>query len=212
VVSGDRAVRKGLVYVISGPSGTGKGTIREILMRNHPELNFCVSVTTRTPRPGEISGVSYVFTDREDFQGKLSRGEFLECATVYGNMYGTLRGPVDEKRDAGEDVLLEKDVQGALAIKKALPEAILIFIAPPSVGELRARIEKRGTETKRDMDVRLGFARDEIGQIENFDYVVVNYHVQEAVAVFEAIITAERHRVENQLEIIAKCLEETGLS
>lgn len=205
-------MRKGLVYVISGPSGAGKGTIRDIVMRNHPELGFCVSVTTRKPRPGEISGVSYVFTDTGDFQEKLSRGEFLECATVYGNMYGTLRGPVDEKRYAGEDVLLEKDVQGALAIKKALPEAILIFIAPPSVGELRSRIEKRGTETARDMSIRLGSAREEITQIEHFNYVVVNYDVDEAVAVFEAIITAERHKVENQPDIIVKCLEESGRS
>jgi len=201
-------VRKGLVYVISGPSGAGKGTIREVVMRNHPELNFCVSVTTRRPRPGEVSGSSYIFTDTGDFQEKLTRGEFLECATVYGNMYGTLRGPVDAIRHAGEDVLLEKDVQGALAIKKALPEAILIFIAPPSVGELRSRIEKRGTETASDMSIRLGFARDEIAQIEHFNYVVVNYSVNEAVAVFEAIITAERHKVENQPDIIVKCLEE----
>jgi len=195
VSGGERLPGRGRLFVISGPSGTGKGTIRDIVMQNHPELRFCVSVTTRRPRPGEIHGVPYIFITEDDFMGKRSRSEFLEDANVYGNFYGTLRSPVEECLIEGCDVLLEKDVQGALAIKASMPEAVLIFIAPPSVGELESRIKKRGTETAADVARRMDSARGELNQARRFDYVVVNYVVEDSVRVLEAIITAERHRV-----------------
>lgn len=191
--------RKALLFCISGPSGAGKGTIRQALAESHPEIQFCVSVTTRKPRPHEVPGVSYVFTDVTDFEARLSRGEFLESATVYGNRYGTPREPVERLLEQGSDVLLEKDVQGALAIKREMPQAILIFIAPPTVDELRSRILKRGTETADELARRLGYAELEMNQIRHFDYVVVNYEVVESVKVLRAIILAERHRTSNQV-------------
>lgn len=201
--------KRGLLYVMSGPSGTGKGTIRDIVLKNHPELRFCVSITTRRPRPGEVDGVHYVFMSINDFEERLSRAEFLESANVYGNLYGTLRAPVEDCLVLGCDVLLEKDVQGALAIKQSMPEAVLIFIAPPSVDELRSRIMKRGTETAPDLARRLESARDELNKAEHFNYVVVNYVVEDSVKVLEAIITAERHRVRAEAVVGDMCSKET---
>lgn len=204
-----RVPRRGLLFVISGPSGAGKGTLRELLMKKHPELRHCVSVTTRKPRPGEIPGVSYIFTDPRDFESRLARGEFIETANVYGNLYGTPREPVETLLAQGCDVILEKDTQGALSIDKEMPEAILIFIAPPSVDELRARIEKRGTETPADAMCRLSWAEHELKQIKHFDYVVVNYEVEQSVEALRAIIIAERHRVKNQGAVLSELVKET---
>ena len=190
------------MFCISGPSGTGKGTIREAFERKHPDLEFCVSVTTRLPRPNEEPGVSYIFVGVDEFHQMAERGEFLETANVYGNYYGTPREPVTRLLEQGVDVLLEKDVQGALAIKQKMPEAVLVFIAPPSFDELRARIMKRGTETDNDVEVRLGWAEAELKQVRHFDYVVVNYEVAESVRVLDAIVVAERHRTKRLREYI----------
>lgn len=175
-------------------------------MKSDPRLAFCVSVTTRRPRAGEIPGVNYTFVDVAEFRKREARGEFLESAEVYGNLYGTPRAPVEQLVQSGQDVLLEKDVQGALAIKKQMPFAILVFIAPPSVDELKARILKRGTETTEDVECRLGCAVREMDEIRHFDYVVVNYDIGRTTKVLEAIVTAERHRTRN-LDPARECLE-----
>jgi len=199
--------KRGLLVVISGPSGAGKGTTREALMRGDPGLVFCVSVTTRRPRAGEIPGVNYTFVDVADFRKREAQGEFLESAQVYGNLYGTPRAPVEQLIESGQDVLLEKDVQGALAIKRRMPPAILVFIAPPSVDELKARILKRGTETAEDLECRLGCALREMHETQHFDYVVVNYDIDGTTRVLEAIVIAERHKVRHS-NPAQECLEE----
>jgi len=178
-------------------------------MRRHPELAFCVSVTTRRPRAGEAAGVNYIFTDIQDFDRRAAKGEFLESANVYGNLYGTPHTPVEELLGQGRDVMLEKDPQGARSIKQIMPDAILVFIAPPSVDELKSRIMKRGTETDADLMHRLGCAGGEMNQIRRFDYVVVNYEVADSVMILEAIITAERHRVGDLKSFFDECPEET---
>jgi guanylate kinase len=198
--------KRGLLFVISGPSGAGKGTTREALMRGDPGLAFCVSVTTRRPRAGEIPGVNYTFVDVADFRKSEAQGEFLESAQVYGNLYGTPRAPVEHLIESGQDVLLEKDVQGALAIQRRMPHAILVFIAPPSVDELKARILKRGTESAEDLECRLDCALREMDETRHFDYVVVNYDIDRSTQVLEAIVIAERHRVRHS-NPAQECLE-----
>jgi len=175
-------------------------------MKCDPGLAFCVSTTTRRPRAGETPGVNYTFVDVAEFRKREAQGEFLESARVYGNLYGTPRAPVEQLVQSGQDVLLEKDVQGALAIKQQMPQAILVFIAPPSVDELKARILKRGTETTEDLECRLGCALQEMDEVGHFDYVVVNYDIDRTTRVLEAIVIAERHRAQNS-NPAQECLE-----
>ncbi len=184
----------GLLIVISGPSGTGKGTICKSLFQRRPDIFFSVSATTRPPRDGEVEGVHYHFKDRTTFEAMLARDEFLEWALVYGNYYGTPRRPVMDALAAGKDVLLEIDVQGALKVKEKAPEGVYIFIVPPSLDILRKRITGRGTDTATVIEKRMGEALSELAHMPEYDYVVVNDVVAEAVDRVLSIIIAEKCR------------------
>ncbi|MDN5347330.1 MAG: guanylate kinase [Clostridia bacterium] len=184
----------GLLLVISGPSGAGKGTLCQALREEMPEIVYSISATTRQPRPGEADGKNYYFVDKEKFQEMIAAGAFLEWALVYDNFYGTPRRPVEEALAAGKDIILEIDTQGAAQIKKSFPEGVFIFILPPSLAELEQRIRKRGTETAEVVARRLQAARAEIAALHNYDYVIVNDKVEEAVKRLKAIIIAEKCR------------------
>ncbi len=192
---------KGLLITVSGASGTGKGAVCDRLRATTPTLTYSISATTRAPRGAEVDGREYFFFDRSEFEDRIARGEFLEYADVYGNYYGTLRSYVDRQRDAGRDVLLEIDIQGALKVKAACPEAILIFLLPPSLEELTRRIVGRGTESEESLARRLASAPTEIDVGRRYDYVVVNDAVETAVERIKAIITAERCRVERNAQL-----------
>ena len=195
---------KGRLFVISGPSGTGKGTIcKEILKDINNE--FSVSMTTREPREGEIHGKDYFFVSREEFLEHVEKGNFLEHATVFENFYGTPKDIVLKRLDKGRNVILDIDVQGSLQVKASMPEAVLIFILPPSLAVLRQRLEGRGTETQDKIEYRLSKAVNEIKFIGEYDYYVVNDVREEAFAQVRSIIAAELQRVPDKvLPIIRK--------
>jgi guanylate kinase len=174
--------------VISGPSGVGKGTVVRALLGRRPDLFFSVSVTTRDPRPGEAEGVHYRFVSRDGFQALIERGDLLEWAEVFGERYGTPAETVEEALRLGHDVLLEVDVQGAASVRARVPDAVLIFLQPPSEEELARRLRTRGTESETDLDRRLAEARREMAEAGRFDHVVVNDQVERAVDEVLAII------------------------
>ena len=196
-------MRKGLLILISGPSGTGKGTVCDLLRKNHPEISYSISATTRQPRPGEQDGVNYYFYDKEKFRQMIDAGELLEWAEVYGNYYGTPKQKVLDRLNAGEDILLEIDTQGALNVMKAVPEGLFIFLLPPSLEELANRLKGRGTETEESLQRRLGAAVDEIKIAPNYRYVVVNDKVEAAEKAIAGIIEAEHHRTDLNEELLA---------
>jgi guanylate kinase len=186
-------IRKGMLLVISGPSGTGKGTLIEKLMKEDPSLVFSVSATTRAPRPGEIDGVHYHFVSNEKYDELVAEGAFVEYATVHGNRYGTLRSEVYARLERGENVVLDIDVQGALNVIASEKEKVSIFILPPSMKELRARLTGRGTETEEDVERRLANAVWEISQKDHYEYKVINDNLEECARTLQAIIKAEKH-------------------
>ncbi|GAA0069447.1 guanylate kinase [Clostridium sardiniense] len=188
--------KKGVLLVISGPSGAGKGTICKALLDKHKDIYLSVSATTREPRVGEVHGVNYFFKTKEEFLQKVEEGDFLEHAEVYGNYYGTPKSSVQKMLDEGRDVILEIDIQGALKVKENCEEGIFIFILPPSMEELKQRIIKRGSETPESLMTRFKSAYKEINYISKYNYAVVNDEVDTAVAKLESIITAERCRVD----------------
>lgn len=187
---------KGLLIVISGPSGAGKGTLCKALINRNKTLRLSVSCTTRKPRSGEIHGVNYFFVTHEMFKEMVDKDELLEYAQVYDNFYGTPKTFVDKNLNEGYDVILEIDIQGALKIKEKYPEAVFIFILPPSMEELKNRIKKRGSETEESFLKRFGCAFQEINYISKYNYVVTNDIVEEAVKKLECIIVAEKCRVD----------------
>lgn len=197
---------KGFLLVISGPSGSGKGTVCKKLLERNKDLVYSISATTRKARKGEIDGVNYFFMDEKTFDEMASRGEFLEYASVHGNKYGTPKKFVVEQVNKGEIVILEIDVQGALQVKKLYDEAVFVFLLPPSMEELKKRILKRGTESKEDMDIRLKNAGDELKLVYEYDYVVVNDSVDEAVENIEAIIKAEKLKVKRSENILDRII------
>ncbi len=185
----------GLLIVLSGPSGTGKGTVCKALLNKRQDIALSISSTTRKPRAGEIHGKHYFFTDTDEFEQRVERNEFLEYANVFSNYYGTPRSFVDEMIAKGQDVLLEIDVQGALKVKEACPDGVFIFLIPPSMAELERRIRSRGTESEGKIRERLGKADSEMNLMEKYDYVIVNDDVQSVVARIESIIESEKMRV-----------------
>ena len=186
---------KGFLLVISGPSGSGKGTVCRKLLKRNKELILSISATTRKPRKREKHGVDYFFIDEEKFEEIVKNKGFLEYANVHGHRYGTPLNFVLDKINNGEIVILEIDVQGALQIKEKFKEAISIFLLPPSMKELEERITKRGTESKKDIDLRLNNAYKELKLVDKYDYLVVNDRVNDAVERIEAIIKAEKLKV-----------------
>ena len=195
--------KKGLLFVISGPSGVGKGTICKKLLERRKELKLSVSVTTRAPRPGEIEGVNYFFRSEEQFQDMIERDEFLEYMCVFGkNHYGTPKAYVAEQRAQGNDVILEIDVNGALNVKKRCPDAVMIFIAPPSMETLKKRLVGRGTETEEAVERRFAEAVKELAAAGVYDYIVVNDSLDKAVKDTESILVSERLHVSNNPKLI----------
>jgi guanylate kinase len=184
--------RRGLLVVISGPSGVGKDTIIKRLLALDPDLIYSVSCTTRAPRPGEVDGVHYRFVSRKAFEELVEKGHFLEHASYNGHLYGTPAGPVEEARAAGHDILLKIEVQGAQQVRKRVDDGIFIFIAPPSEKELARRQELRGGESGKDMTERLRIAEKEMSYARDYDHVVVNEDLEHAVAEVLEIIRAAR--------------------
>lgn len=187
--------RKGLLLVVSGPSGAGKGTICKALLNKNDQINLSVSATTRKPRNGEVHGVNYFFIEKEEFTKMIENGEFLEYAQIYDNFYGTPKAAIIECLEKGQDVILEIEMQGARQIKEVYPEGVFIFVLPPSLEELKSRIVGRGTETQEEIEKRFSCAFEEINQIVNYDYFIVNEDIEKSVSDVEAIICAEKNKV-----------------
>ncbi|TJY43260.1 guanylate kinase [Cohnella pontilimi] len=192
-------MNRGLLIVLSGPSGVGKGTVCSALRGKQPELIYSVSATTRPPREGERDGVNYFFKSREQFQDMIRNDALLEYAEYVGNFYGTPRDFVEKTLDEGKDIILEIEVQGALKVKEKFPEGVFIFLLPPSLGELKQRIVGRGTESQATIEHRLSVAVEEMNLLYHYDYAVVNDDVDSACARIGAIMTAEHCKRERFL-------------
>lgn len=195
---------QGVLLVVSGPSGAGKGTICQLLREKLPDLGYSVSVTTRQPRVGEVDGVNYFFKTVEQVKEMIAADELLEYAEVYGNYYGTPRQYVMDLLNAGKDVLLEIDIQGALQIKQRFPEGVFVFIVPPSLDELSARIYKRGTDSENVIKRRMASAASELTYAAEYDYIIVNDIVEKAANKILTIMDAERYRVARTYFIVDK--------
>lgn len=191
----------GFLLVLSGPSGSGKGTVSEALMKNNDDIIFSTSVTTRTPRPGEVNGENYFFATREEFEKMVENDELLEHAFVHTNYYGTPKQFVFDEIAKGEIVLLEIDVQGALQVKKKYKEAVFIFLIPPTMDELKSRLVKRDTETEDEIETRYRNAFRELDFVGEYDYFVINDVIDNAVKDIETIIAAEKLRVKRHKNI-----------
>lgn len=200
-------MNKGRLIVFSAPSGCGKGTMLEEILKNK-SLRTAVSATTRNPREGEVNGISYHFLSREDFNKKIEADEFLEHAEYCQNYYGTLKSEVDPYLEQGIDVILEIEVQGAMKVRTLRPDALFVFIAPPSVRELRRRLNKRGTESEEVIEERVSKAAGEIALAGNYDYIIVNDALEDAVSDFFAVLRAERLKSEYSAKLIDKILDE----
>ena len=188
-------MKKGFLLVVSGPSGVGKGTVLHDLMNTQKNLVYSVSATTRNKRDGEIEGVSYFYKTHDEFKQMIDEDEFLEYAKVHNNYYGTPKEFVERKINEGKILVLEIDVQGAVNVKKNTDNAVFIFLAPPSLSELKNRIVGRGTETEQDINVRMKNARKELEYIKYYDYLVINDHINSAINSVNEIINAEKHKV-----------------
>lgn len=203
--------REGLLIVMSGPSGVGKGTIVKALLERNPNMKLSISATTRAPRPQETDGVDYFFKTHEEFTRMIEAGEFLEYMNVFNtNYYGTPRAYVEDEIAHGNDIILEIDVKGALNIKKARPDTVMVFIAPPSMSTLKSRLIGRGTETADAVERRFSEAFSEIRRMDEYDYVVINDILDRAVAQVEGIINSEKCRVQRNQSLIKSFTEENA--
>ena len=187
----------GLLIVLSGPAGVGKGTVCTALRSRMPELVYSVSTTTRSPRPGEVDGVNYFFKTRDQFISLIEQDEMLEYADYVGNYYGTPREFVDRTLASGKNVILEIEVQGAVKVKEKFPEAVMVFLLPPSIDELKSRITGRGTETLETINTRMNVALEELSLLSHYDYAVMNDEIELACDKIRSIIIAENCRREH---------------
>ena len=197
---------KGRLIVFSAPSGCGKGTMLAEILKDE-RFVLSVSATTRAPREGETDGVNYHFLTREDFEQRIADGKFIEHAEYCQNLYGTLVSEVDGRLEQGLNVILEIEPQGAMKIREKRPDAVFIFIVPPSVGELRRRLKKRGTETDEVIEERVSKASWELSQAEKYDYIIVNDALEDAISDFFAVIRAEQLKTEYSGKIIEEVLK-----
>ena len=200
-------MKKGLLIVISGPSGAGKGTIYNMVLERMPQIRKSISVTTRNPRPNEVEGVHYYFKSVHEYQQMIASGDFLETAEVYNNFYGTPKAPVFDMLAKGEDVMFEVDTIGAQQIKKKYTECVSIFIMTPSFAELERRLRARNAETEDSIRTRLGSARRELGRYETFDYIVFNDTAETAAQHVVDIIEAERAKMKRNLTVVQELLQ-----
>lgn len=201
--------QKGLLFILSGPSGVGKGTVRKAIFdQDGNDLKYSVSMTTRKSREGEVDGVDYFFRTREEFETLIDTGKMLEHAEYVGNYYGTPLNYVEAMLDNGHDVFLEIEVQGALKVKEKVPEGIFIFLTPPDLKELKSRIIGRGTDSIEVIEERMEKAKEEIEMMSHYDYAVVNDKIENAVANIQAIIASEHCKVSNVLESYQEMMKE----
>lgn len=200
--------KKGILIVISGFSGAGKGTLVRELLRRYDEYALSVSMTTRAPRTGERDGVEYFFTDRAHFEETIARGGLLEYAKYCGNYYGTPKSYVEEQLSAGRNVILEIEIQGALKIKEKFPESLLLFVTPPSAAELERRLTERKTESAEVIAKRLARAAEESEGVEAYDYIVVNDILEECAEEIHMLVDAARRAPVRRKELIAEIREE----
>lgn len=201
---------KGILVVVSGFSGAGKGTLMKKLVEEYDGYGLSISATTRKPRPGEEDGREYFFLTKEAFEQKIADNALIEYAQYCGNYYGTPRDYVERQMALGRDVILEIEIQGALAVRKQYPDAVLLFVAPPSAEELRRRLSGRGTETAEVIDKRLCRAAEEAQGIEAYDYILINDNLETCVKELHAIIDAAHHTPSRNEEFIEKIRRELG--
>ena len=201
---------RGILFVISSPSGGGKGTLIKRLRETVPGVGYSVSWTTRDARPGETDGVNYHFVSEDEFERMRQAGGFLEWAIVHGHLYGTTRSAVEQETAAGRDVILEIDVQGARAIRTTMESVVSVFILPPSFEVLRERLTMRMTERQEELELRLANARGEVSEYRHFDYLILNDEVERAAAQLAAIVWAERARRERQEWVARRVLQSFG--
>jgi guanylate kinase len=201
------ATQSGILFVVSSPSGGGKGTLIQRVLSRVQNLSYSVSYTTRKPRNGEVHGREYFFVTREEFSRMVEKNDFLEWATVHSHLYGTSRRQVAQDVSSGRDIVLEVDVQGAASIRSLIHDAVSVFILPPSLDVLRERLIARGTDAPEELAVRLRNAPEELKAYKTFDYVIINDDVEQASAKLMAIIEAERMRLARQEEKIRGVVE-----
>jgi len=197
---------RGTLFVVSSPSGGGKGTIIRYVLDVVENLSYSVSYTTRAPRQSEVDGREYFFISRETFDDMVAAGEFLEWACVHGNFYGTSKKQIIEETAAGTDIILEVDVQGAASVRQLLMDSVSIFILPPSYEVLRQRLIARGTDSPQQLEVRLRNAPEELKQYSSFDYVIINDEIDRAAAQLASIIYAERVRCMRQEPLVREVI------
>jgi guanylate kinase len=201
------AASRGTLFVVSSPSGGGKGTIIRHVLAVVDNLRYSVSYTTRAPRLGEVDGREYFFINRETFAEMVAAGEFLEWACVHGNLYGTAKNQIIEETAAGADLILEVDVQGAASVRQLLMDSVSVFILPPSYDVLRQRLIARGTDSPEELELRLRNAPEELKQYSAFDYVIINDEIDRAVGQLASIIKAERARCMRQESLVLEVIE-----
>lgn len=194
--------KQGILLIVSGPSGTGKGTVCNALLQKHPDMGYSVSMTTRAPRLGEVEGKDYFFVDKNTFEKMIENNELLEYAKVYDNYYGTPCSYVLQALAKGKDVILEIEMDGAGQVKKRFSDGVMVFVLPPSLEELAARLKKRGKDDAEAIRKRLKSAAGEIAQAVTYDYVMVNNQVDDSVEQLEAILSAEKSKVSRNMKTI----------
>ncbi len=199
---------KGVLVVISGFSGAGKGTLVHNLLSKYDNYALSISMTTRSPRQGEVDGVHYFFSKKEDFEREIANDGLIEYANYCDNYYGTPRSYVEEQLESGKDVILEIEIQGAMKVKAKMPETLLLFVTPPSAGELKRRLEGRGTETAEVIDKRMKRACEESEGVEQYDYIVVNDDLEECTRQIHQIIRTAHNTPNHQMELIEQIREE----